>query len=132
MNKTTQLNTALLLLLIAIISLASWYDLNDFSALKNADGIVTDMRQLVLWDIRLPRILLAVLTGASLSAGKSGLVGKCKWGNDRQCFYPVLFFRTLYLVTNWRCARGITEFLISLFDCQKSRYNNDDFKWFGG
>ena len=75
MNKTTQLNTALLLLLIAIISLASWYDLNDFSALKNADGIVTDMRPLVLWDIRLPRILLAVLTGASLAVAGNAMQG---------------------------------------------------------
>ncbi len=75
MNKTTQFNTALLLLLIAIISLASWYDLKDFSALKNADGIVTDMRPLVLWDIRLPRILLAVLTGASLAVAGNAMQG---------------------------------------------------------
>ena len=75
MNKTTQLNTVLLLLLFAIISLASWYDLNDFSVLKNAEGTVTDMRPLVLWDIRLPRILLAVLTGASLALAGNAMQG---------------------------------------------------------
>nr|WP_238327045.1 iron ABC transporter permease [Rodentibacter pneumotropicus] len=50
-----------------ICTLATCYQLNEFSALRNADGIISDMRSLVIWDIRLPRILLAVLTGASLA-----------------------------------------------------------------
>ena len=95
MNKTTQLNTALLLLLLAIISLASWYDLNDFSALKNAEGIVTDMRPLVLWDIRLPRILLAVLTGASLAVAGNAMQGIFQNQTGRQL--PVFLFCTIFL-----------------------------------
>ncbi|OZN25060.1 branched-chain alpha-keto acid dehydrogenase subunit E2 [Actinobacillus seminis] len=73
--KIMPFNTALLLLLLATIGLASWYDLHQFSALKNAEGVLTDMRPLVLWDIRLPRILLAVFTGASLAIAGNAMQG---------------------------------------------------------
>ena len=73
--KITPFNTALLLLLLATMSLACWYDLHQFSALKNAEGVLTDMRPLVLWDIRLPRILLAVFTGASLAIAGNAMQG---------------------------------------------------------
>ncbi|OOR99720.1 branched-chain alpha-keto acid dehydrogenase subunit E2 [Haemophilus paracuniculus] len=75
MNKINRLNFALGGLLIAIIALAIGYQLSDFSALLNADGVLTDMRSLVLWEIRLPRILLAVLTGASLAVAGNAMQG---------------------------------------------------------
>lgn len=67
MNKVHRLNRFFAVLLIMIGTLATCYQLNEFSALRNVDGIISDMRSLVIWDIRLPRILLAVLTGASLA-----------------------------------------------------------------
>lgn len=70
-----KLNFSLFTLLIVIITLAVSYQLEDFSALKNAEGITTDMRSLVLWDIRLPRIVLAVLTGASLAIAGNAMQG---------------------------------------------------------
>ncbi|MBF0751305.1 MULTISPECIES: iron ABC transporter permease [unclassified Pasteurella] len=61
------LNLLLFLSLTLIVAWALYHQLSDFARLKNADGVLTDMRSLVLWDIRLPRLLLAVLTGASLA-----------------------------------------------------------------
>ena len=57
------LNSLLILLLILIVVLALYYQLGDFAHLKNANGMLTDMRSMVLWDIRFPRIGLALLTG---------------------------------------------------------------------
>lgn len=70
-----RLNFILLGLLITIVALASSYQLGDFSALLNADGVLTDMRSLVLLDIRLPRFLLAILTGASLAVAGNAMQG---------------------------------------------------------
>ncbi|OOF70278.1 FecCD family ABC transporter permease [Rodentibacter caecimuris] len=61
------LNLLLFLCLVLIVALALYHQLDNFAQLKNADGVLTDMRPLVLWDIRLPRLLLAVLTGVSLA-----------------------------------------------------------------
>lgn len=61
------LNLLLFLCLVLIVIWTLYHQLGDFAQLKNADGVLTDMRPLVIWDIRLPRILLAVLTGASLA-----------------------------------------------------------------
>ncbi|MDH2998811.1 branched-chain alpha-keto acid dehydrogenase subunit E2 [Pasteurellaceae bacterium LFhippo2] len=72
MNK---LNILLGSILILLIALASTYQLGDFSALNAPNGVVTDMRNLVLWDIRLPRILLAVITGASLAIAGNAMQG---------------------------------------------------------
>ncbi|MCQ9123446.1 FecCD family ABC transporter permease [Rodentibacter caecimuris] len=69
------LNLLLFILLILIVVLALNYQLHHFSALRNADGIISDMRSLVIWDIRLPRILLAVLTGASLALAGNAMQG---------------------------------------------------------
>lgn len=74
-NKINELNSALVGLLIFIISVAVCWQLGDFSALRNAEGGVSDMRSLVLWDIRLPRIALAVLTGASLAIAGNAMQG---------------------------------------------------------
>ena len=87
MTKTLKLNTALFLALLLIIGFAIYHQLGDFAHLKNADGVLTDMRSLVLLDIRLPRLGLAILTGASLalagnardiskSAGKPWVIGQ--------------------------------------------------------
>ncbi|OOH89601.1 branched-chain alpha-keto acid dehydrogenase subunit E2 [Pasteurellaceae bacterium 15-036681] len=72
MNK---LNLLLGSILLVLIALASVYQLGDFSALKAPDGVISDMRNLVLWDIRLPRILLAVVTGASLALAGNAMQG---------------------------------------------------------
>ena len=75
MNKTQKLNTALFSLLLLLIGFAIYHQLDSFIALKNADGILTDMRSLVLLDIRLPRIGLAILTGASLALAGNAMQG---------------------------------------------------------
>ncbi|OOF64271.1 iron ABC transporter permease [Rodentibacter sp. Ppn85] len=69
------LNPLLFILLILIVVLALNYQLHHFSALRNAEGIINDMRPLVIWDIRLPRILLAVITGASLALAGNAMQG---------------------------------------------------------
>ncbi|QIM65390.1 FecCD family ABC transporter permease [Frederiksenia canicola] len=75
MKKINQLNLILTAILMTLIALACSYQLGDFSALRNADGVLTDMRSLVLVDIRLPRFLLAVLTGASLALAGNVMQG---------------------------------------------------------
>lgn len=75
MKKINQLNLILTAILMTLIALACSYQLGDFSALRNADGVLTDMRSLVLVDIRLPRLLLAVLTGASLALAGNVMQG---------------------------------------------------------
>ncbi|MCR1837246.1 iron ABC transporter permease [Rodentibacter caecimuris] len=69
------LNLLLFILLILIVVLALNYQLHHFSALRNAEGIISDMCTLVIWDIRLPRILLAVITGASLALAGNAMQG---------------------------------------------------------
>lgn len=75
MKNINQLNLILTAILMTLIALACSYQLGDFSALRNADGVLTDMRSLVLVDIRLPRLLLAVLTGASLALAGNVMQG---------------------------------------------------------
>lgn len=70
-----KLNTLLFGLLLIIAGTAIYYQLSNFSALLNADGVLTDMRSLVLWNIRLPRIGLAILTGASLALAGNAMQG---------------------------------------------------------
>ncbi|SEQ55101.1 FecCD family ABC transporter permease [Basfia succiniciproducens] len=72
MNK---LNLLLGSILALLITLAATHRLGDFSALLNPDGVLTDMRSLVLWEIRLPRILLALLTGAGLALAGNAMQG---------------------------------------------------------
>lgn len=69
------INLILSLVLVAIIGIASLYRLGDFAHLLTADGLPADMRWVVLTDIRLPRLLLAVLTGVCLA-----LVGNAMQG----------------------------------------------------
>ena len=75
MTKTLKLNTALFLALLLISGFAVYHQLGDFAHLKNADGVLTDMRSMVLWDIRFPRIGLALLTGASLAIAGNAMQG---------------------------------------------------------
>lgn len=70
-----KLNFSLLGLLLVIAGLAICYQLSNFAALLNADGVLTDMRSLVLLDIRLPRIGLAILTGACLALAGNAMQG---------------------------------------------------------
>ena len=75
MTKTLKLNTALFFALLLISGFAIYHQLGDFAHLKNADGVLTDMRSMVLWDIRFPRIGLALLTGASLAIAGNAMQG---------------------------------------------------------
>ena len=75
MTKTLKLNTALFFSLLLISGFAIYHQLGDFAHLKNADGVLTDMRSMVLWDIRFPRIGLALLTGASLAIAGNAMQG---------------------------------------------------------
>ena len=75
MTKTLKLNTALFFVLLLISGFAIYHQLGDFAHLKNADGMLTDMRSMVLWDIRFPRIGLALLTGASLAIAGNAMQG---------------------------------------------------------
>lgn len=70
-----KINLVLFGLLIVTIAIAINYQLNNFSALKNTGGIVSDFRSIVLFDIRLPRILLAIITGASLAIAGNAMQG---------------------------------------------------------
>ncbi|QIM66011.1 branched-chain alpha-keto acid dehydrogenase subunit E2 [Mannheimia granulomatis] len=71
----TKINLLLFIFLIALIAIATSYQLNDFASLKNNEGVLTDMRSLVLLEIRLPRIALAVLTGTSLALAGNAMQG---------------------------------------------------------
>lgn len=75
MTKTLKINTALFGALLLLLLFAVSHQLGDFAHLKNADGVLTDMRSLVLMDIRLPRIGLALLTGASLAVAGNAMQG---------------------------------------------------------
>ena len=75
MTKTLKLNTALFFALLLISGFAVYHQLGDFAHLKNADGVPTDMRSMVLWDMRFPRIGLALLTGASLAITGNAMQG---------------------------------------------------------
>ena len=75
MTKTLKLNTALFFALLLISGFSVYHQLGDFAHLKNADGVLTDMRSMVLWDIRFPRIGLALLTGASLAIAGNAMQG---------------------------------------------------------
>ncbi|KMK52383.1 branched-chain alpha-keto acid dehydrogenase subunit E2 [[Actinobacillus] muris] len=72
---SNKLNSILLLCLLLIVILAANHQLDNFAVLRNAEGIISDFRPLVLWDIRLPRLLLAVITGASLALAGNAMQG---------------------------------------------------------
>lgn len=71
----TKHNLLLFIFLITLIAVATFYRLSDFALLKNSEGVLTDMRTLVLLEIRLPRIALAVLTGACLALAGNAMQG---------------------------------------------------------
>lgn len=75
MRNSKTLNLILFSILALIIAFAIYHQLDNFIALKNADGILTDMRALVLLYIRLPRIGLAILTGACLALAGNAMQG---------------------------------------------------------
>ncbi|MGX2967481.1 FecCD family ABC transporter permease [Ursidibacter sp. B-7004-1] len=128
MSNTNKLNATLFLLLIAIILSASYYQLADFSALFNADGVITDMRSLVLTDIRLPRLSLAILTGASLAlAGNAmqgifqnplaspGLLGSANGATTASVFILYYFSAPFSLLLLGGIAGALLSFLLVYF-----------------
>ena len=75
METQKTLNLILFSALVLISALALYHQLDDFAHLKNAEGVLTDMRSLVLWEIRVPRIGLAVLTGTCLALAGNAMQG---------------------------------------------------------
>ena len=75
MKNPKRLNAILFSFLLLITGIALYHQLGDFAHLKNADGVLTDMRSLVLWDVRVPRIGLAILTGAGLALAGNAMQG---------------------------------------------------------
>ncbi|TNH05582.1 iron ABC transporter permease [Testudinibacter sp. TR-2022] len=75
MKNMNKLNLLLLVLLLGISTASMYYQLGDFAALRNAEGVLSDMRDLVLWEIRLPRLGLAIVTGASLALAGNAMQG---------------------------------------------------------
>lgn len=128
MKKTTKINTALFVLLLAIAGFAIFHQLANFITLKNADGIVTDMRSLVLLDIRLPRIGLAILTGATLAiAGNAmqaifqnplaspGLLGSANGATTASVFILYYFSVPFSLLLIGGVLGALTSFLLVYF-----------------
>ena len=125
MTKTLKLNTALFLALLLISGFAIYHQLGDFAHLKNADGVLTDMRSLVLLDIRLPRLGLAILTGASLAlAGNAmqgifqnplaspGLLGSSTGATTTSVFLLYYFSVPLSLLLIGGVAGALSSFLL--------------------
>ena len=75
MQRSIPINFILSISLIGLSAFAACYQLADFRALANAQGEITDMRALVLWDIRLPRLGLTLLTGAALALAGNAMQG---------------------------------------------------------
>lgn len=72
---TTKFNFTLFLLLCLVVAFTSFYRLDDFANLLTADGLPADLRWAVLADIRLPRMLLAIMTGACLALAGNAMQG---------------------------------------------------------
>ena len=125
LTKTLKLNTALFLALLLISGFTIYHQLGDFAHLKNADGVLTDMRSLVLLDIRLPRLGLAILTGASLAlAGNAmqgifqnplaspGLLGSSTGATTTSVFLLYYFSVPLSLLLIGGVAGALSSFLL--------------------
>lgn len=61
------LNASLLLLIILIGGYGLFIDLGAFKTITTPNGIVLDTQHIALFDVRLPRITLAILAGACLA-----------------------------------------------------------------
>lgn len=122
MKKINLILTALLLLFSCG---AIYYQLDDFAALRNAEGVLSDMRGLVLWEIRVPRIGLAILTGASLAiAGNAmqgifqnplaspGLLGSANGATTASVFILYYFSAPLTLLLLGGVAGALLSFLL--------------------
>ena len=102
------------------------------------------MRSLVLLDIRLPRIGLAILTGASLAlAGNAmqgifqnplaspGLLGSSAGATTTSVFLLYYFFRTLSLLLIGGVAGALSSFFIGFILIAKNHGTTAMiFKWF--
>ena len=55
-DQNTKIKYRTFLRVAMISGFAVYHQLGNFAHLKNADGVLTDMRSMVLWDIRFPRI----------------------------------------------------------------------------
>ena len=145
MTKTLKLNTALFFALLLISGFAVYHQLGDFAHLKNADGVLTDMRSMVLWGIRFPRIGLALLTGASLAiAGNAmqgifqnplaspGLLGSSAGATAASVFILYYFAVPFSLLLAGGIIGALLSFFHCVFDRQKLRHHDDDSKWLSG
>lgn len=123
-----KLNLFLTALLVFTTGLAIFYQLGDFALLRNAEGMPADLRALVLWDIRLPRIGLALLTGASLAvAGNAmqgifqnplaspGLLGSSSGATATTVFLLYYFSAPLSLLLLGGVSGALASFLVVYF-----------------
>ncbi|MDU8923929.1 iron ABC transporter permease [Pasteurellaceae bacterium LIM206] len=123
-----KLNLFLTALLALTVGLAICYQLSDFALLMNAEGVPSDLRGLVLLDIRLPRIGLALLTGASLAvAGNAmqgifqnplaspGLLGSSSGATTASVFLLYYFSAPLSLLLLGGVVGALASFLIVYF-----------------
>lgn len=74
MIRPSHLTVVLLLLIVLFIAVATLTGLSKFAAVETADGI-KDLRAVVLLDIRWPRLLLALITGAGLAVSGNAMQG---------------------------------------------------------
>lgn len=69
------INVGLSVLLLTTVLLMTFWQLSPFAALPDSMGNLIDRRELVLFDIRLPRILLAITAGATLAIAGAAMQG---------------------------------------------------------
>lgn len=75
MSRATYLNLLLILILAGLVVIAVFSELSVFSSVMQANGEMADMRWLVVAEIRLPRIILALLAGALLAITGNAMQG---------------------------------------------------------
>lgn len=75
MINTRLLHLILLVLILIVVATALLLGLSPFAVVENIDGSNKDMRFLVLFDIRIPRVLLAIITGAGLAVTGNAMQG---------------------------------------------------------
>lgn len=74
MIRANHLTIILCLSIVVFIAVSILTGLSTFAAVETAGGI-KDLRAVVLWDIRWPRLLLALMTGAGLAISGNAMQG---------------------------------------------------------
>lgn len=125
MIKPLPFNLILLAALIAFIGMSTFSELSAFAAIPDASGKLTDMRAIVLWDIRWPRIALAVITGAALAVtgnamqglfqnplASPGLLGSASGATTVSVFLLYYFSAPIWLLLGGGIVGALGSFLL--------------------